>query len=85
MVFMTLDSLDKVNALVKVCERYKEVDTDVMHGRYTVDGRSVLGVSSLLGNIVKVCPNTTNKSIMNLIVKDLTEIGAWEQINEQTN
>lgn len=79
MVFVTLDSLDKVNALVKVCERYKEVDTDVMHGRYTVDGRSVLGVSSLLGNIVKVCPNTTNKELMCSIIKDLEEIGAWNQ------
>lgn len=79
MVFMTLDSLDKVNALVKVCERYKEVDTDVMHGRYTVDGRSVLGVSSLLGNIVMVCPNTNDESMIHSIIKDLEEIGAWEQ------
>ena len=79
MVFVTLDSLEVVNALVKVCERYKDVDTDVMHGRYTVDGRSVLGVSSLLGNIVKVCPNTTDETIMNSMIKDLEEIGAWEQ------
>lgn len=79
MVFVTLDSLDKVNALVKVCERYKDVDTDIMHGRYTVDGRSVLGVSSLLGNIVKVCPNTTDECLMNSIIKDLEEIGAWDQ------
>ena len=79
MVFVTLDSLDVVNALVKVCEKYKDIDTDVLHGRYIVNGRSVLGVSSLLGNIVKVCPNTTDETIMNSIIKDLEEIGAWEQ------
>ena len=48
MVFVTLDSLEVVNALVKVCEKYKDIDTDVLHGRYIVNGRSVLGVSSLL-------------------------------------
>lgn len=81
MVFITLDSLDKVNALTKVCEKYNDIDTDVMHGRYIVNGCSVLGVSSLLGNIVKVCPNTTDGTLMNSIIKDLEEIGAWEQKN----
>lgn len=79
MVFITLDSLNKINELVKVCERYKEVDIDIMHGRYTVDGRSVLGTASLLGNIVKVCPNTNDESVMNSIINDLEKIGAWEQ------
>lgn len=79
MIFITLDSLDKVNALTKVCEKYNDIDTDVMHGRYIVNGCSVLGVSSLLGNIVKICPNTTDEETMNSIINDLEEIGAWEQ------
>ena len=79
MIFINLDSLDKVNYLTKVCEKYDDLDTDIMYGRYIVNGRSVLGISSLLGNIVKVCPNTNDEAIMNSIIKDLEEIGAWEQ------
>ena len=78
MVFITLDSLEVVSALVKICERYKDVDTDVVHGIYTVDGRCALGVSSLLGNTVKVCPNTTDETIMNSMIKDLKEIGCFK-------
>lgn len=81
MVFLTLDSLSKVNELVKVCEKYKDIDTDIVYGRYIVDGRSVLGVSSLLGNIVRICPNTDVPELMGDIVKDLEEIGAWKQTN----
>lgn len=79
MVFITLDSLEVVNALVKVCEKYKDVDTDIIHGIYAVDGRCVLGISSLLGNTVKVCPNTTDKTIMNSMIKELEEIGCFKE------
>ena len=79
MIFINLDSLNKVNALTKVCEKYDDLDTDIMYGRYIVNGCSVLGVSSLLGNIVRVCPNTDDEEIMNSMIKDLEEIGAWEQ------
>ena len=50
MIFLNLDSLDKASNLTKVCEKY-DVDFDVLYGRYTIDGKSVLGVASLISPI----------------------------------
>ena len=77
MVLLNLDSLDKVSKLTKVCERY-DVDVDIIHGRYTINGKSVLGVSSLIGNIVKIIPDTEDNLMLGYITRDLKEIGAWE-------
>ena len=78
MVFLNLDSLDKVTKLVKVCEKYDSIDFDVIHGRYVINGKSVLGVSSLIGNIVKIEPNTTDSLLTTYVIKELEEIVAWE-------
>ena len=78
MIFLNLDGLNKVEQLVKVCEKY-EIYVDVVHGRYTINGKSVLGVSSLIGNIVKIVPATKDKLLLGYIVKDLESIGAWVQ------
>ena len=76
MILINLDSLEKVNNLVKICERY-QADFDIEYGRYVINGKSVLGVSSLLGNIVKVLPDTDDQLMLGYIVRDLKEIGAW--------
>ena len=77
MVLLNLDSLDKVEKLTKVCERY-DVDVDIIYGRYTINGKSVLGVTSLIGNIVKIIPDTNDNLMLGYITRDLLEIGAWE-------
>lgn len=77
MVLLNLDSLDKVEKLTRVCERY-DVDVDIIHGRYTINGKSVLGVTSLIGNIVKIIPDTNDNLMLGYITRDLIEIGAWE-------
>ena len=78
MVFLNLDSLDKVTNLVKVCEKYDSIDFDVVYGRYVIDGKSVLGVTSLIGHIIKIVPNTNDVLLLGYVVKDLEEIGAWQ-------
>lgn len=80
MIFLNLDTLDKASKLVKTCENY-DVDFDVLYGRYTIDGKSVLGVSSLIGHIIKIVPNTNDSLLMNYIIKDLENIGAWTETN----
>lgn len=77
MIFIHLDSLNTANNLVKVCEQYKECDIDVVHGRHTVDGRSLLGVMAFSGKIVNIVPITDNNLLINFIIRDLKEIGAW--------
>lgn len=78
MIFLQLDSLQTANSLVAVCDRHKDYNIDIHHGRYTVDGRSLLGVCSLLGKIVKVDLVTTAENIP-AIEKELKEIGAWTE------
>lgn len=49
----TLDTLTKVDKLVSYSREFEE-DVDVRYQRYTIDAKSVLGVSSLVGNTVIV-------------------------------
>ena len=82
MILINLDSLDVVTQLTRACEKY-EIDTDVVYGRYVVNGKSVLGVSSLIGKIVKIEPNTDDNLLLEYLTRDLKEIGAWTE--EKTN
>lgn len=79
MFLIKLEDLNVVNKLTRICEQYKEkMDIDIVNGRYTVDGASVLGVSSLLGNIVKIIPNTDNVALLDFFYNDIKDIGAWK-------
>lgn len=49
----TLDTLTKVDKLVSYSREFEE-DVDVRYQRYTIDAKSVLGVSSLVGTTVNV-------------------------------
>ena len=80
MILINLDSLDKVTQLTRVCEKY-DIDFDITYGRYIINGKSVLGVSSLIGNIVKIVPDTNDNLMLGYIIKDLKEIGAWTETN----
>lgn len=53
MVSIKLDTIKQAVDLVDLCKRYDE-DIDVIWQRYTIDGKSILGVTSLMGNIVTV-------------------------------
>ena len=84
MIFIKLDTLETVNKLVNVCSKYKDrTYIDIVYGRYTVDGCSVLGVASLLRNIVKIKPSTDDQDILDAFTKDVDEIGGWSV--EETN
>ena len=83
MIFINLDKLETVSKLTKICEHYKNyMDTDVVHGKYIVDGCSILGVVSLLGNVVRVVPNTNDDLLLAYFIRELQDIGAWV---EKTN
>lgn len=86
MIFLKLETLDQVNYLTNVCETYKDkMDVDISHGRYIVDGRSVLGVTSMLGNIIKIIPRTEDELLINYFYKDLEEIGVYKINKEERN
>lgn len=64
MLNYNLDSVKSAEKLVRLCEKYRdemELDVDVIYGRQTVDGCSLLGVSSLIGNFVSINPVEKDK------------------------
>lgn len=83
MIFLNLDKLENASKLTKICEKYsKYMEVDVTYGRYIIDGCSILGVTSLLGNIVKLKPRTDDSLLVEYFIKDVKEIGAWvENVN----
>jgi len=55
MIAYNLNTLQSAEKLSGICNKYKEdMDINVIHGRNTVDGCSVLGVMSLVGHIVSI-------------------------------
>jgi|GEM_PF-3672916 len=56
-----LDTTTKAEELVSISRKYNNLDVDVIYGRCTVDGRSFLGVISLVGHMVTVEAYGENK------------------------
>lgn len=78
MVLINLDCLETASKLVSVCEKYKDqMDMDVIYGRYIIDACSILAVTSLVGNIVKVQANTSDNSLLDSLESDIVSIGGW--------
>lgn len=77
MLNFNLDSVESANKLIRLCEKCRdemEMDIDVTHGRQTVDGCSLLGVTSLIGRFVTVVPNTTDKEMLQKFAEELERI-----------
>lgn len=78
-IYIALDSLETVNALCHVCDRYAgEMDIDVTHGRTVVDGKSILGVTSLIGKIVRLDPIIKEEDTIIKFFSEVEVIGAYK-------
>ena len=77
MLNYNLDSLQSAEKLVRLCEKYRdemELDIDVIYGRQTVDGCSLLGVTSLIGHFVTVNPIGRDKDKIQRFAEELEKI-----------
>lgn len=77
MLNFNLDSVESANKLIRLCEKCRdemEMDIDVTHGRQTVDGRSLLGVMSLIGHFVTVRPVTNDSDVAERFSEELERI-----------
>ena len=75
MLSFNLDSKESAEKLIRLCEKYRDdAEVDVICGRQTVDGLSLLGVISLIGHFVTVKPQTDDKSIVDRFGEDLERI-----------
>ena len=63
MLAFKIETLTDAQNLVNICDKYS-FNIDVIHGVQTVDAKSILGVSSLLGKFVSVIPLTDDKDIL---------------------
>ena len=82
MLAYSLKTMDDVNALVDVCDKYSEYfKTDIVSGHYVVDGSSYLGVCSMCPNIVDIRPilperlDTKFTQLYHNFLHDIREIG----------
>lgn len=75
MLNFNLNSRSAAEKLIRLCESYKNVmSVDVVCGRQTLDGCSMLGVVSLIGNFVTVIPNSSDEGLLKRFEKDLEGI-----------
>ena len=77
MLNYNLDSVQSAEKLVRLCEKYRdemELDIDVIYGRQTVDGCSLLGVTSLIGHFVTVSPIARDKDKIQRFAEELETI-----------
>lgn len=73
MVSYFIKDVDSAKKLVSVCEKYEEAEIDVIYGRQIIDGKSILGVMSLIGKIVSININSQNKNNKDKFEKEIKD------------
>lgn len=75
MLSFNLNSKESAENLIRLCEKYHDdMEVDIVHSRQTVDGCSLMGVISLLGNFVTVRPNCEDDEMIQKFADELEEI-----------
>ena len=75
MLSFNIDSKESAEKLIRLCEKYHDdMDIDIIHGRQTVDGCSLLGVTSLIGKFVSVVPVGRNEDAIQRFSEELERI-----------
>lgn len=75
MLNYNLNSCESARKLLNMCDKYRgKMEIDIIHGRYTIDAYSVLGVHSLIGHVVSLEPQTGDEKLLKQFSKDLESI-----------
>ena len=75
MLNYNIDSVQSAEKLIRLCEKYHgDMEIDIIHGRQTVDGCSLMGVISLLGHFVTVRPNCEDAEMIQQFADELERI-----------
>lgn len=79
MFFIQLKTLENAINLSNICNKYKDhMFIDVIHGRQNINGTNMLGIISLLGNIVKINPITHDDDLISTFYNDIKAIDAYK-------
>ena len=73
MIAFKIETLTDAQNLVNICDKYP-FNIDVIHGVQTINAKSILGVSSLLGNYVSVIPVTNDEEMLSKIESEIKPI-----------
>lgn len=75
MLSFNLNSKKSAEDLIKLCEKYRDdVEVEVIHGNQTVNGCSLLGVFSLMGNFVGVKADSRDEDAVLRFAEELERI-----------
>lgn len=75
MLSFNLNSKKSAEDLIKLCEKYRDdVEVEVIHGNQIVNGCSLLGVFSLIGNFVGIKPDSRDECAVKRFAEELEEI-----------
>lgn len=69
MISYNLDTIESVKKLVNICDKYKE-NIDVVYGRQIIDGKSIMGIASLIGHIVGIEIITDDYNVKEMFRKE---------------
>lgn len=73
LIAFKIETLADAQNLVNVCDKYP-FNIDVIYRQQTVDAKSILGVSSLLGNYVSVIPVTDDEEMLSKLESEIKPI-----------
>ena len=75
MLSFNLNSKKSAEDLIKLCEKYRDdVEVEVIHGNQTVNGCSLLGVFSLIGNFVGIKTDSRDEDAVQRFADELEKI-----------
>lgn len=75
MLNFNLNSNKSAEDLIKLCEKYRDdVEVEVIHGNQTVNGCSLLGVFSLIGNFVGIKADSRDESAVKRFSEELERL-----------
>lgn len=75
MLSFNLNSKKSAEDLIKLCEKYRDdVEVEVIHGNQIVNGCSLLGVFSLIGNFVGIKADSRDESAVQRFAEELERI-----------
>lgn len=75
MLSFNLNSKKSAEDLIKLCNKYRDdVEVEVIHGNQTVNGCSLLGVFSLIGNFVGIKPDSRDERAVQRFAEELERI-----------
>lgn len=73
MIAFKIETLTDAQNLVNVCSKYP-FNIEVIYREQTLDAKSILGVSSLLGHYVSIIPTTDDKEAQIKLENDIKPI-----------